>query len=221
MTTIFHVFSSAPPSALSGMTASFCFSGITIPPAEPTPGGFQSSVDRDRRGEARPCAWRRPSGPSTRRGPAAPWARRPRSRTAPPRSRRRRAGRRSESRTMTLFWPRTSSTVWLNSQGTFELGVDRLARERRQRAGHGGVGRGREQDRARSRGSAAIVSASNVTPAGRPSAPSVRSPPKSARLALTRIACRLPFGTATAIVPVLRTSDSFGDARASAAARPG
>ena len=40
-TTIFQVRSSAPPSAFMGITASFCFSGIAMPPPDPTPGGFQ------------------------------------------------------------------------------------------------------------------------------------------------------------------------------------
>ena len=41
LTTIFQVRSSAPPSAFMGIDASFCPSGMAMPPAEPTPGGFQ------------------------------------------------------------------------------------------------------------------------------------------------------------------------------------
>ncbi len=39
-TTIFQVRNSAPPSAFIGMTASSFPSGMAMPPAEPTPGGF-------------------------------------------------------------------------------------------------------------------------------------------------------------------------------------
>ena len=64
---------------------------------------------------------------------------------------------------------------------------------------------------------AAMLSASNVTPAGSPVAARARSPPKSARVALTRIACRFPFGTATTAGGVPRWSDSFAVLSVSAA----
>ena len=40
----------------------------------------------------------------------------------------------------TLFWPRTSSAVDVNSLGISSVGVDRLARDPGQGRGHGGVG---------------------------------------------------------------------------------
>ena len=49
---------------------------------------------------------------------------------------------------------------------------------------------------------AASGSASIDTPGGRFSVSSFKMPPKSARVALTRIACRLPLGTATTMLPV-------------------
>ena len=46
LTTIFQVRSSAPPSAFMGMIASFCPSGIAIPPPSRRPAG--SRVDKPR-----------------------------------------------------------------------------------------------------------------------------------------------------------------------------
>ncbi len=47
-----------------------------------------------------------------------------------------------------------------------------------------------------------IVSAWNSTPGGRSAAERLRSPPKSARPALTRIASRFPFGTGALMTPI-------------------
>ena len=122
LTTIFQVRSSAPPSAFIGMTPRSALSGIATAAGRADARRVPGQVDRDRRLEARLPVARRPSGPSSRPGPAAPWARRSRSSKGTPRSRPPRAGRRPRSRTLTLFWPSTSSTAAGTREGTFSLG---------------------------------------------------------------------------------------------------
>src|SRR5207249_4199861 len=171
LTTTFQVLSSAPPLAFIGMTASVCPSGIDTPPDEPTPGGFHGKLTAI--GALKPSLrWATTfrfivpprtigtfgSTTSMENGASSVTA------TASLSTVRAQNGM--------LFWPRTSSEVWPNSEGIGTLGSTCFP-VTRARVAATGASAAAVNRTGKVPTLAAIVSACTATPEGNPSAPMV------------------------------------------------